>query len=368
MLKYRKDIDGLRAIAVLAVVLFHAFPKVIKGGFLGVDIFFVISGYLITSIIIKDFNNDTFSIYKFYSRRIKRIFPSLITVITICLIFGWYTLTNDELSHLAKHIKTSSLFYINFILAHESGYFDIATSLKPLMHLWSLAIEEQFYIFWPLLIYFARKKGFNLLSIFSIIFLVSLIIGINSTAKNPTIAFFYPFSRICELTAGGMVAFIKSQNFQIISRIIQPLNNLCNLVVYKDKSLHTNTTLINTLSTIGFLINILSIIILKNTKHFPGKHILLPVIGTIFILIAGEKSYINKKILSHKVMIWIGLISYPLYLWHWPLFAFANILEGEALTTNIIIAILIIIIFMSWLTYLLIEKPIRYSKSKKLFR
>ncbi|NRB11351.1 MAG: acyltransferase [Rickettsiaceae bacterium] len=366
MLKYRKDIDGLRAIAVLAVVLFHAFPKIIKGGFLGVDIFFVISGYLITSIIIKDFNNSSFNIYRFYSRRIKRIFPSLITIISICLIFGWYTLTNDELSHLAKHIKASVLFYINFVLAHESGYFDISTNLKPLMHLWSLAIEEQFYFFWPLLIYFTRKKIGNLISVFSFIILISLIISLNLTYKNSVIAFYYPFVRIGELASGGLLAYIKLQNFQVAKKITKSLNNICCFILYKDKSSHTNTALINAISIIGFLINILCIIFLKNTKHFPGWYVIIPVISTIMIISAGENSYINKKILSNKVMVWIGLISYPLYLWHWPLFAFANILEGEDLTTNTISVILIISMFMSWLTYILIEKPIRYSKSTKI--
>ena len=164
-IKYRRDIDGLRALAVLSVIFHHAFPKHIKGGFVGVDIFFVISGYLISSIILKNLENNKFCLFEFYARRVKRIFPALILVLSSCSLLGWFVLTDVEYILLGKHIKASTLFYTNFELAKEAGYFDVASITKPLLHLWSLAVEEQFYIFWPLLLYFGRKHGLNLLSI-----------------------------------------------------------------------------------------------------------------------------------------------------------------------------------------------------------
>lgn len=149
--KYRPDIDGLRAIAILSVVVFHAFPSWIKGGFIGVDVFFVISGFLISTIIFENLDKGTFSLTEFYARRIKRIFPALILVLVACFAFGWFALLADEYQQLGKHIAGGAAFISNFVLWDESGYFDNAADTKPLLHLWSLGVEEQFYIIWPLL-------------------------------------------------------------------------------------------------------------------------------------------------------------------------------------------------------------------------
>jgi len=163
--KYRPDIDGLRAIAILAVVIFHAFPLIMPGGFIGVDIFFVISGFLISSIIFSSLERDRFSLVEFYARRVKRIFPALILVFTTCLAFGWFLLLSDEYRQLGKHTAASAGFIQNFVLWRESGYFDTSGETKPLLHLWSLAIEEQFYFFWPLLLAFVWKRQWNFLKI-----------------------------------------------------------------------------------------------------------------------------------------------------------------------------------------------------------
>lgn len=162
---YRSDIDGLRAIAILSVLFFHAFPKTLQGGFVGVDIFFVISGFLITNIIIRDIFNKTFSFKNFYFKRIKRIFPSLIIVLYSCLIFGWLFLTDFEYKQLGVHIFSGSLFSSNFQLWSEVGYFDNSSITKPLLHLWSLSIEEQFYILWPLILVYFWKRKFNFLTL-----------------------------------------------------------------------------------------------------------------------------------------------------------------------------------------------------------
>lgn len=157
--KYRPDIDGLRAIAVLSVVIFHAFPTWVKGGFVGVDIFFVISGFLISTIIFENLSKDSFSFFEFYSRRVKRIYPVLLVVLSVCFLFGWFALLADEFKILGKHLAAGAGFVSNLVLWSESGYFDNAADTKPLLHLWSLGVEEQFYIIWPLLAWFAWKKN-----------------------------------------------------------------------------------------------------------------------------------------------------------------------------------------------------------------
>ena len=188
--KYRPDIDGLRAIAVLAVVIFHAFPKTIKGGFIGVDIFFVISGYLISTIIFENLEKGTFSFFEFYARRIKRIFPALILVLIACFIFGWFSLFPDELQQLGKHIASGAGFVSNFVFWDEAGYFDKSADTKPLLHLWSLGIEEQFYIFWPLLLWLAWKQKFNLLAITIFLTLTSFILNLKGVKHDAVATLF----------------------------------------------------------------------------------------------------------------------------------------------------------------------------------
>jgi len=164
-LAYRPDIDGLRAFAVLAVVVYHAFPATLKGGFIGVDVFFVISGYLISGIILNDLQQGTFSLWNFYSRRIRRIFPALIVVLAAVLIFGWFALFPDEYRALGKHVLGGAAFISNFLLWREAGYFDVVGKAKPLLHLWSLGIEEQFYIIFPLLLWCCAKKHFRIVTV-----------------------------------------------------------------------------------------------------------------------------------------------------------------------------------------------------------
>src|SRR4030065_1483737 len=176
--KYRADIDGLRAIAVLSVVGFHASPYWIRGGFVGVDIFFVISGFLISSIILSNLSKGTFSFAEFYARRIKRIFPALILVMATCYVFGWFVLLPDEYKQLGKHIIAGAGFVSNFCFWQEAGYFDNSADTKPLLHLWSLGIEEQFYIVWPLLLYLALKRRFNFLFLAITIFAISFSVNV----------------------------------------------------------------------------------------------------------------------------------------------------------------------------------------------
>jgi len=203
---YRPDIDGLRAIAVLSVLMFHGFPDSLPGGFVGVDIFFVISGFLITNIIWSEQLEGKFSIGNFYARRARRIFPALILVLTACAVFGWFILFEDEYKQLGNHILRAGVFLINFQLWKESGYFDAQAELKPLLHLWSLSIEEQFYIIWPLLlgllIRYCRSPHFWLWAFFA----ASYIWNIYQSLDDPAQDFYSPLTRFWELTAGGILA------------------------------------------------------------------------------------------------------------------------------------------------------------------
>ena len=205
---YRSEIDGLRAFAVLSVVAFHAFPNWLKGGFIGVDVFFVISGFLITSHIFENLDKGQFSFTDFFGRRIRRIFPALILVMACTLAFGWFALLADEFAQLGKHVASGAAFITNFILVDESGYFDNAAETKPMLHLWSLAVEEQFYIVWPLVLWLAWKRKFNLLTITILVAVVSFYLNLRFVKSHPTETFFWPVGRFWELLSGSVLAWL----------------------------------------------------------------------------------------------------------------------------------------------------------------
>ena len=233
--KYRADIDGLRAIAVLSVVGFHAFPSWFRGGFIGVDIFFVISGYLISTIIVGGLEQSRFSFVEFYVRRIKRIFPALLLVLIASYAFGWFALLADEYKQLGKHIAGGAGFVSNFVLWNESGYFDNAADNKPLLHLWSLGIEEQFYVVWPLLLWFAWKKRFNLLTITVLIAAVSFALNIAKVRSGAVAAFYSPQTRFWELMIGSIVAYFTLHKQNIFPKFKQKLGTWLAPMVYARK-------------------------------------------------------------------------------------------------------------------------------------
>ena len=207
--KYRPDIDGLRAVAVLSVVVFHAFPTLLKGGFIGVDVFFVISGFLISTIILKSLNNGTFSFREFYGRRVRRIFPALTIVLFSSLTLGWFGLLSDELNQLGKHVAAGAGFVSNLVLWSEVGYFDSSANSKPLLHLWSLGVEEQFYIVWPLLLWSAWKLRINVLLVTLLIAGSSFLLSLNKVGYDITAAFYSPQTRFWELLAGSLLAWYQ---------------------------------------------------------------------------------------------------------------------------------------------------------------
>ncbi|STX50232.1 O-antigen acetylase [Legionella busanensis] len=356
--KYRPDIDGLRAIAVLAVVGFHAFPHLFKGGFIGVDIFFVISGFLISQIILNQLSQESFSFKEFYIRRIKRIFPALIFVLIIIYAFSWFYLLNDEFKQLGKHIAAGSIFISNFILSHEVGYFNNAANTKPLLHLWSLGIEEQFYIAWPFLLWFAWKKKFNLLILCSLLLGISFALNIFNIKHHGEQVFYSPLTRIWELLVGSAWAYVV-----IYFNKIPPIANLLlNQVLLTSKF----KKLKDIQSILGFTLLLGSLFFLNDRIIFPGWWALVPTLGALLIIAAGPQAWVNQTILSHRILIWFGLISFPLYLWHWPLLSLAHIIVEVKLSEGLRIGLVFLSILLAWLTYIIIEKPLRFHKSNKI--
>ena len=342
---YRPDIDGLRAIAVLLVVVHHAFPKLLPGGFIGVDLFFVISGFLITTIIFQNLERGSFSFLDFYTRRIKRIFPALALVLLACLVYGWFTLLPADYKLLGKHTVAGAAFVSNFAFWNESGYFNGDSKLKPLLHLWSLGIEEQYYIVWPLIAWFAWKKQVNLLKVCLVLLIASLLANIVTVKYNAVAAFFSPATRFWELLVGSVLAYVALHR-----RASQP----------SEKQNVRN----NQAAWGGLLLLLIGMVFIKPERRFPGFWALLPTLAAYLIIYAGPQAWFNRKVLSNKLLVWFGLISFPLYLWHWPLLVFADRNSVEPVSRELLITVIVISIALAWMTYRLIERPIRFGKLK----
>ncbi|HEY8049144.1 MAG TPA: acyltransferase family protein [Ramlibacter sp.] len=332
---YRADVDGLRAVAVLAVIGYHYFPQWVPAGFAGVDVFFVISGYLITGIITGAVEAGRFSIADFYSRRIRRIFPALVIVLLACAAIGWAVLYYEEYLLLGKHIAAGAGFVMNIVLWSETGYFDPAAETKPLLHLWSLGVEEQFYIVWPLVIaYVCRTRVSRFLTVIAV-FAASLVACGVYTPAHAAAAFYLPQFRFWELMAGAALAL--HPQWAARSARGADIRSLAGLVL---------------LVASGFVI--------RAGAPFPGWRALVPVAATFLLLSAGSQGWVNRAFLARKAMVAIGLISYPLYLWHWPLLSFLRIANNDAPVTPGRGAVLFAVsLVLAWLTYELVERPVR---------
>jgi len=339
---YRPDIDGLRAIAVLAVVAFHAFPGAAPGGFVGVDVFFVISGYLISGIIIAGLREHRFSFTEFYARRIRRIFPALVIVLFACWLCGWFVLFADDYRQLSAHITGGVAFASNFVLWNEAGYFDDAADTKPLLHLWSLGIEEQFYLVWPLLLLVAWRRGVNLLWFTVTLLVASFLYNVWRIRIDVVGTFYSPVTRFWELLVGGTLACLAAAPSQVAANFRQAG------------------------AAIGLVLIATAIAVLDSSRLFPGLWAVLPTAGAALILAAGPGTWVNRALLSHPVLVWIGLVSYPLYLWHWPLLSFARIIAGETPSPSVRIAAVAASIVLAWLTYQLVERPVRHGRKAPL--
>ena len=342
--RYRPDIDGLRAVAVGVVVVFHAFPRWLPGGFVGVDVFFVISGYLISGIILGALAEGRFSFANFYARRIRRIFPSLVVVLAAAAVAGWLFMFADDYQRLGRHIAAGAGFVSNFVLWQESSYFDSAAERKPLLHLWSLGIEEQFYLIWPLLLVIAARTVRGPLRLTVLVGVVSFLLSIYTVRIDRTPAFFAPWTRFWELLAGALLACVE---------IDRPLNDRLDRVM-------SPRWLPDVLAIVGVAMIAGGVVLIDATRVFPGLWALLPVGGTFLLLVSGQRGWINRRVLSLRPVVWLGLISYPLYLWHWPLLSFARLGYGTP-STALRLAIVALSVVLASLTYRIIEWPIRFG-------
>jgi peptidoglycan/LPS O-acetylase OafA/YrhL len=299
----RADIQGLRGIAVLAVVLFHISRSALPGGFAGVDIFFVISGYLITQILLRDMEAGVFRLRDFYQRRVRRLFPALFTVLAFTLAAGLIILPPKLLSELVYTQFFTTLFLSNFAFARLADYFDTAASLKPLLHTWSLGVEEQFYLVFPLLLSalhkFARRFLWPVLAGLALLSLIAA-----QTSTRPEAAFYLPTTRAFELLIGALTVWAQGH------------------IILNDKAKRL-------LSVLGVVILIASLILLNDRLPFPGLYALPPCLGAALLLLTSDGW--GNKLISAPPLVWTGDISYSLYLWHWPLLVFSRLLFGETI-------------------------------------
>ena len=335
---YRRDIDGLRGIAVLAVVLFHAFATLVPGGFVGVDIFFVISGYLITGILLRDLQAGQFSYRRFYARRVRRIFPALALVLAVTWLIGWFVLLPIEYAELGKHTGAASLFISNFVLWKEAGYFDRAAELKPLLHLWSLGVEEQFYILWPPVLWaiwrWRRYAAWCLAGCFA----VSLIANMALLANHPVPTFFLLHARFWQLMLGGLLAYGEWRAPEAMARRFGQMA-----------------------AVIGLALTLAALACFTRDDAYPGWRALLPTLGATLLIAAGARSVVGTRLLGWMPLVWLGTISYPLYLWHWPLLTYARILQGAEPTVTLRLWAVLLAVLLAWLTCRFVERPLRFG-------
>jgi peptidoglycan/LPS O-acetylase OafA/YrhL len=335
--KYRKDIDALRGLSILLVVLFHAFPEWIPGGFIGVDVFFVISGYLITTIIYKEMINNDFSFIHFYERRIRRIFPALFFVLIITLITGWYFLFPDEYEQLGRHVFFSSIFFQNFALIDELGYFDKSSHYKPLLHLWTLSIEEQYYLFWPMLLFVILQSRFDAFKTIFLIILSSFFINIYYSSNYTDTVFFCSFTRFWEIGIGSLLAIYLIDN--------------------KKMPWERDSKTEKFIFILGVTLILSAALFIDGETIYPYWFALIPTVGAGLIIAA------HQSLLRWGGLVQVGLISYPLYLWHWVVISFGYIYLGKKPDNTQLLMLITFSFIISYLTMKYVEK-IRYSKMR----
>ncbi|MGZ2260296.1 acyltransferase family protein [Roseobacter sp. A03A-229] len=331
-MKYRPEIDGLRSIAVLPVILFHGGLALFSGGFVGVDVFFVISGYLITTIIAGNLDEGRFSLLDFYSRRARRILPALVLVVACTIPFAWAWMLPTDFKDFGQSVSAVSLFSSNFLFWLESDYFAAAAERKPLLHTWSLAVEEQYYIFFPLLLMaFWRRAARGTVGLLCVIFLASLAASEVLWRIAPDANFYLLPSRIWELMAGSLVAIWMLRRGPLPSNIG---------------------------AAIGLGLILASIFLYDKTTPFPSLYALAPVMGTVLVILCGVQGTWVARILSLRAPVAIGLISYSAYLWHQPLFALARIRLGHP-DIAIMMSLAGLSLVLAWISWRFVEQPFR---------
>ena len=338
---YRPDIDGLRAIAVLAVLVFHCFPTLLSGGFVGVDVFFVISGYLIGRSSFDEMADGTYSASAYFGRRARRIFPALLVVLVAILLTAWWILLPVEFQLLGKHVAGASVFISNWQFWREVGYFNTEATLKPLLHLWSLAVEEQFYLLFPLILIFSRRSARSPLLPLIVVALICFASVSWRLADHKAWAYFHLFSRGWELLVGVFLAFAESR-----------------LAGWSASGPRLPLAWRTPCAGLGLAMLLGSAWGYSSVTPFPGFSALLPTLGAGMVIAAGSATAFNR-LLALRPLVYIGLISYPLYLWHWPILSMLRIVDGNGLDGQTRLAVFLISIVLASLTYHLVERPLR---------
>lgn len=332
----RRDIDGLRALAVIPVVLFHFGFSSFSGGFVGVDVFFVISGFLITSILFREIGAQRFSFVDFWARRARRIIPALSVMMLATLILGWLLLTAKDLSELGRTVRYQSLFISNILFMREDGYFEPASDLKPLLHTWSLAVEEQYYIFFPLLMVLLMRHLRHWRWMLLAVLLVSFGLNIAFIERKPDVAFFSLPTRAWELLCGAMLAVLPAPRHAVKPWLFQSVG------------------------VAGLAAVLIAIFSFDKTTTFPGWAALLPVLGATALIWSGAQgpSWVAQA-LSTRAMVWVGLLSYSFYLWHWPVFVYANAISIDGIQHAEAAGWILLALGLAWLSWRFVELPFR---------
>ncbi|MEO8530350.1 MAG: acyltransferase family protein [Deltaproteobacteria bacterium] len=332
-LRHRAEIDGLRAVAVLPVMLFHAHFSIFGGGYLGVDVFFVISGYLITSILVDEIGAGEFSLLRFYERRARRILPALFTVVFCTIPFAWLWMTPDQFQEFGRSLAAVALFASNFFFWLQEGYFATGNELKPMLHTWSLAVEEQFYLIFPLVLLALSRLGLRVsFQVVALLALASLILSEVGSRNWPTANFYLAPTRAFELLAGAICAFVSQRRAQRSSE---------------------------TLSAIGLATVLAAMLLYRPTLPIPSLYALLPVGGTVLIILFGSSATLVGRFLGARILVGLGLVSYSAYLWHQPIFALVRIRSLTPPGSLLMLALIGLSLMLAYVTWRFVEQPFR---------
>ena len=336
---YRREVDGLRAVAVIAVILFHAGFTVFRGGFIGVDVFFVISGYLITNIIAEDLEVGRFSIRDFYERRARRILPALYLMMVLCIITSWFLFLPRDMSSFSESVGVTSVFSSNILFWHDTGYFDTAAELKPLLHTWSLGVEEQFYIIFPIFLVMLWRLGRSrIIGILLILSASSLLLAQWGAHNKPAAAFFLLPTRAWELGIGSLTAFYLFSKPQIID---------------------DNTFSTQLFGVSGLLLIVIGVFYINHTTPYPSFYTLIPTLGTALVLLFAGPQTLVGTLLGFRPVAAIGLISYGAYLWHQPLFAFFRYYSFGEQSAYVSILLALTALVVAYVGWRYVEQPFR---------
>ena len=343
LMLYRAHIDGLRAVAVLPVILYHAEISLFSGGYVGVDVFFVISGYLITSIILEDIKRQRFSVSAFYERRARRILPALFAVLIVCIPLAWLWMLPSDFEEFSKSVAAVSVFSSNILFWQESGYFQTADELRPLIHTWSLGVEEQFYIFFPVMLLLGWRFAKEYLGLLiGIGFVASLAMAHYASSNHPDANFYLLPTRGWELMVGGYLAYVEQV------RVVKDTN--------VSKSVRA------ALSIFGLSLIFAAVFYFDQSTKHPGMITMMPVLGTAILIRYGSCPGPVNKLLTIPAIVGIGLISYSLYLWHQPLFVFARLYSLDEVAVETFLTLALCSVVLAYLSYKFVERPFRHKK------